>query len=113
MKPLAYALGGAVALLAAAAIMLLQPVHLGAAESTPPTAPKMDHAQTMDHAMHGMAGNAAVPTLPGQDAFGAMQEIVRMLEADPKTDWSKVNLAALREHLVDMNAVTLAARVTD
>jgi hypothetical protein len=49
------------------------------------------------------------PTLPGQDAFGAIQEIVRMLEADPKTDWSKVNLEALRQHLIDMNEVTLKA----
>jgi hypothetical protein len=32
------------------------------------------------------------PMMPGQDAFGAIQEIVRILEADPKTDWSKVNL---------------------
>jgi hypothetical protein len=49
------------------------------------------------------------PTLPGQDAFGAIQEIVRILEADPKTDWSKVNIEALRQHLIDMNEVTLHA----
>jgi hypothetical protein len=36
-----------------------------------------------------MAEIGAVPTMPGQDAFGAVQEIVRILEADPKTDWSK------------------------
>jgi hypothetical protein len=53
------------------------------------------------------ASDATVPTMPGQDAFGAIQEIVRILEADPKTDWSKVNLEALRQHLVDMNEVTL------
>jgi hypothetical protein len=51
----------------------------------------------------------ATPTMPGQDAFGAIQEIVRMLAADPKTDWSKVNLEALRQHLIDMNEVTLKA----
>ena len=50
-----------------------------------------------------------VPTLPGQDAFGAIQEVIRILEADPKTDWSKVNLEALRQHLIDMNEVTLKA----
>ena len=49
------------------------------------------------------------PTMPGQDAFGAIQEIVRILEADPKTDWSKVNLEALRQHLIDMSEVTLKA----
>jgi hypothetical protein len=50
-----------------------------------------------------------IPTMPGQDAFGAIQEIVRILEADPKTDWSKVNLEALRQHLIDMSEVTLKA----
>ncbi len=53
----------------------------------------------------------AVPELPGQDAFGAIQEIVRILEADPATDWSKVDIDALREHLVDMNELTLHASV--
>ena len=33
-----------------------------------------------------------MPTLPGQDAFGAIQEIVGKLDADPNTDWSKVDL---------------------
>ena len=51
----------------------------------------------------------AQPTAPGQDAFGTIQEIVNILEADPSTDWSKVNIAALREHLIDMNEVTLHA----
>jgi hypothetical protein len=50
-----------------------------------------------------------VPKEPGQDAFGTIQEIVQILDADPKTDWSKVNLEALRQHLVDMNEVTLKA----
>jgi hypothetical protein len=60
---------------------------------------------------HGMMGQRAAgePTMPGQDAFGAIQEVVQILEADPKTDWSKVNIAALREHLIDMNEVTLHA----
>jgi hypothetical protein len=36
---------------------------------------------------------------------------VAILEADPATDWSKVDIDALRQHLVDMNNVTLEARV--
>jgi hypothetical protein len=47
--------------------------------------------------------------MPGQDAFGAVQEIVRILEADTNTDWSKIDLEALRQHLIDMNEVTLNA----
>ncbi|HEY5732853.1 MAG TPA: hypothetical protein VIS50_03870, partial [Methyloceanibacter sp.] len=36
-------------------------------------------------------------------------EVVRLLEADPATNWSKVDIGALREHLIDMNEVTLDA----
>jgi len=57
----------------------------------------------------GMHGASVTPTMPGQDAFGAIQEVVRILDADPKTDWSKVDLEALRQHLIDMNEVTLKA----
>ena len=65
-----------------------------------------------DHAGH-MAPPVAVapPKEPGQSAFAAIQEIVEILEADPKTDWAKVNIDALRAHLIDMNNVTLAAQV--
>jgi hypothetical protein len=60
----------------------------------------------------GMHGASATPTLPGQDAFGAIQEIVGILDADPKTDWSKIDLEALRQHLIDMNEVTLKAEAS-
>jgi hypothetical protein len=62
----------------------------------------------------GMMGHHAAdgePASAGQEAFGAIREIVQMLEADASTDWSKVNIAALREHLIDMNEVTLNAAV--
>lgn len=57
----------------------------------------------------GRTATPTVPTEPGQGAFGALQQIVQILEADPHTDWSKVNLDALREHLIDMDRVTLDA----
>jgi hypothetical protein len=60
----------------------------------------------------GMHAGMASPTMPGQDAFGAIQEIVRLLDADPKTDWSRVDLEALRQHLIDMNEVTLKAEAS-
>ena len=60
--------------------------------------------------MHGQQSAATgTPIMPGQDAFGAIQEIVQILQSDPKTDWSKVNIDALRQHLIDMNEVTLHA----
>jgi hypothetical protein len=58
---------------------------------------------------HGMMGHAGQPTMPGQAAFGTIQEIVQLLEADPTTDWSKVDIAALRRHLIDMDELTLRA----
>jgi hypothetical protein len=77
-----------------------------------PAMPEMarpHHPQGPMGSHQGMPAGAAAPTLAGQDAFGAVQEIVRILEADPKTDWSKVSLEALRQHLIDMNEVTLRA----
>ncbi len=61
--------------------------------------------------MQHMAGPTTVPSSPGQAAFGAIQEIVNLLQADPKTDWSKVDIDALRQHLIDMDEVTLRAAV--
>lgn len=64
----------------------------------------------MQHGMmHGMGHSGGLPAEPGQAAFGAIQEIVRMLQADPTTNWSKVDIDALRQHLVDMDEVTLHA----
>ena len=67
----------------------------------------------MHGGMHGQFGAAGVPAMPGQDAFGTIQEIVQMLQADPATNWSKVNIGALREHLIDMNEVTLRAAASE
>ena len=69
------------------------------------------HGGTGGHGgMHGQQSAATgTPTLPGQDAFGTIQEIVQILQSDPKTDWSKVNIDVLRQHLIDMNEVTLHA----
>lgn len=76
-----------------------------------------DHA-TMDRAAHqalmkACAAPAKLPTLPGQAAFGAISEIVGILKQDPSTDWSKVNIEALRQHLIDMDEVTMRAAVTE
>ena len=74
----------------------------------------MMHGQHMmqgQHMMYGQPPGSAVAIEPGQGAFAAIQEIVEILIADPKTDWSKVNIDALRQHLIDMNNVTLAANV--
>jgi hypothetical protein len=80
--------------------------------------PAFASAQTMQgHHPGGMMAApmgrpmAAIPTQPGQGAFAAIQEIVEILAADPTTDWTKVNIEALRQHLIDMDNVTLHADV--
>jgi hypothetical protein len=60
---------------------------------------------------HEPASGVGRPTRAGQEAFATMGEIVRLLDADPATDWSKVDLESLREHLRDMDDVTLRAEV--
>ena len=77
-----------------------------------------DHAMHHDHMtmmqdMGPAKPNPVHPAESGQSAFAAIQEIVSILEADPATDWSKVDIDALRQHLVDMNNVTLRAKVTE
>ena len=72
------------------------------------SATAMKHKPGMQHS--AMATDE-LPTEPGQSAFAAIHEIVAKLDADPSTDWSKVNIEALRQHLIDMDAVTLRAAV--
>ncbi|WP_306006214.1 hypothetical protein [Aquicoccus porphyridii] len=47
----------------------------------------------------------------GQSAFATIQEIVARLMAEPATDWATVDIEALRQHLIDMDNVTLRAQV--
>ena len=68
------------------------------------------------HVMGGHDMAAAAPGSTGlheggQSAFAAIAEATRLLEADPNTDWSKVKMDALHQHLVDMDNVTMRADV--
>ena len=73
------------------------------------------HVPGMKHGAQPSASPAftgeAVLTEPGQGAFASLSEVVRVLEADPDTDWSKVDLAGLRDHLVDMDRLVTDAVV--
>lgn len=60
---------------------------------------------------HHAGGMQPVLAEPGNDAFGTIQEVVRRLQADPDTDWSMVDLEALRQHLVDMGYFTTQVSV--
>lgn len=63
------------------------------------------------HADHHMNGVKSHLTEAGNDAFGTLQEVLQQLRDEPKTDWSKVNLESLRQHLVDMRNFTLGVDV--
>ncbi len=71
----------------------------------------MNHHQMMQGNQASMISNGVLPQETGQSAFAAIQEIVVMLEADPTANWSKVDIEALRQHLIDMNDVTMGAVV--
>lgn len=88
--------------------MLVRHLLLAATLSLPVPA----FAQHTHHTMQPSPHRAGTQLRePGQSAFAAVQEIVALLEADPKTDWGQVNIEALRQHLIDMDNVTLRARV--
>jgi hypothetical protein len=94
------------------ALLITPPLLAQSPPATPTPGHQMGHP--MGHHMpghHTTAPTAGAPTLPGQDAFGAIAEVVRLLEADPTTDWSRVDLERLRQHLIDMNEVVLRSEV--
>lgn len=70
-----------------------------------------DH-QAMTHGQHQPQGQT-IPNEFGEAGFAAIAEIVSMLSADPKTDWSKININGLRDHLVLMNSLVTGAVVRE
>lgn len=53
-----------------------------------------------------------LPQSPGQEAFGAIAEIIAILRSDPATDWTLVDIDVLRLHLADMDALVMDTHVT-
>ena len=89
---------------------MLRPLILAALLATPVFA--QEHTANMDHNAHTAGMSAIEITEPGQSAFAAIEQIVLALDMDPNTDWSKVDIAGLREHLRDMDLVFTAAEVS-
>ena len=69
------------------------------------------HGSARHEARVGSAGDPPALTQGGQAAFAAIQEVVAVLMADPRTDWNRVDIEALRLHLIDMDNVTLRSTV--
>ena len=60
-------------------------------------------------AQHAYTSGSPVET--GQSQFASIAEIVTLLRDDPETDWARVDIKALRDHLVDMDNVTTKASI--
>ncbi len=105
-------------------ILVVAPIALFAALALPARADAQHAGHTagmsLDSAMAARAAkgaqdsmSAASPrtTRAGQEAFATIAEVVRVLDANPSTDWSKVDIEALRAHLIDMDDVTMRSQV--
>jgi hypothetical protein len=69
-----------------------------------------DHSAMMGHSAATTNEPSSVPVSePGQGAFAAIAEIVAKLESNTETNWDIVNISGLREHLRDMDVVTIDA----
>lgn len=81
---------------------------------TVPVKSRMTHAHNdgMNHEGARAEETVDLPREAGQSAFAALQEIVMLLEAERKTDWSRADIEGLRRHLIDMDNVTLGAEVS-
>jgi hypothetical protein len=64
------------------------------------------HSSQSSKHHHHMASSTPL-TAAGNYAFLTIQEAIEKLDTDPNTDWTKVNMEALREHLVDMENFTI------
>ena len=76
----------------------------------------MEHSSDMNHdtmidSNTTDQGSTAILTEAGTDPFAVIQEVIALLEANPDTDWSAVNIEALRLHLVEMQDMTLNVNV--
>jgi len=68
------------------------------------------HRANMSHAAmmgHNTALTQVVLTESGTDPFATLQEVISALEANSDTNWDKVNIEALRVHLVEMQDMTI------
>ncbi|HIM95015.1 MAG TPA: hypothetical protein EYM53_00155 [Gammaproteobacteria bacterium] len=68
------------------------------------------HHTNMNHAAmmgHNTAPTQVVLTESGTDPFATLQEVIAVLESNPSTNWEKVNIEALRLHLVEMQDMTI------
>ncbi|HIC40878.1 MAG TPA: hypothetical protein EYO74_05690 [Piscirickettsiaceae bacterium] len=72
----------------------------------------MDHAAMMGHNQPIAQVREVMLTESGTDPFATLQEVIAALEVNPNTSWEKVNLEALRLHLIEMQDMTINVEVS-
>lgn len=77
---------------------------------------QIDPASMKHFLVHGVPASSvkttAILTESGTDPFATVQEIIAQLEANPNTNWEKVNIEALRLHLVQMQDMIMNVKVS-
>jgi polyhydroxyalkanoate synthesis regulator phasin len=72
-----------------------------------------DAHSTMNHQQHMMKTTGSALKEAGNDIFSTIQEVIDKLNNDPDTDWGKVDIEALRQHLLDMNDMAMNVEVVN
>jgi len=97
-------------------------VGIAVSHAQQPAAPSADQSMhaNMNHETHMMQEPAQTDvsmvstsplTEPGNAIFATIQEVVNQLLQDDDTDWEKVDLESLRQHLIDMENFTVNVQV--
>jgi hypothetical protein len=97
-------------------------VGIAASHAQQPAVPSADQSMhtNMNHNTHMMQEPAQSEvtmvstsplTEPGNAIFATLQEVVNQLLQDDDTDWEKVDLESLRQHLIDMENFTVNVQV--
>ena len=97
-------------------------VGIAVSHAQQPATPSADQSMhaNMNHETHMMQEPAQTDvsmvstsplTEPGNAIFATIQEVVNQLLQDDDTDWEKVDLESLRQHLIDMENFTVNVQV--
>lgn len=68
---------------------------------------------THDHSSSHVGHQPVDLSEPGQGAFAALSEVVALLRQSPDTDWERVGIKRLRDHLVDMDLLMMYAQAEE
>jgi hypothetical protein len=99
-------------MLLAAAVTLTILGNTNAAMTATYKMPEFNHSSHGNHGsmVHDMSMDVKL-TEAGTDPFATIQEVIAVLNANPNTDWERVDIESLRVHLTEMEDMTLNVSV--